>query len=99
MQKAIFRGGSSHKTRRIQTTLTGGDLELLVLDILYIVCPGRPRYRMYCWVTRATGTYLKKTVLTGMSGPSDTSEPSSPVGTGTCHLADVAYRMCNYLNH
>ena len=36
-----------------------------------------------------TGRYLKKTVLTGMSGPSDTSHPSSPGGTGMCHLAEV----------
>ena len=43
----------------------------------YTVHPGRPRYRLYCGVTR----------MTGMSGPSDTSDPSSG-DTGTCHLAD-----------
>jgi hypothetical protein len=25
-----------------------------------------------------------------MAGPSDTSDPSSPGGTGACHLADAA---------
>ena len=32
---------------------------------------------------------MKKKLLTGMSGPRDTSDPSSPGGIGVCYLADV----------
>ncbi len=55
----------------------------------YIVCPGRPRYRMYCWVTRMTGRIWKNPILTGMSEPRDTSDPSSLDGIGACYLTDV----------
>jgi len=60
------------------------DVEVDILSVL-----GDIDIELYYCITRTTGRHLEKTVLTGMTGSSNINYPSSPGGTGMCHLANV----------